>query len=52
MDKRLIARYTFEDAKNIGKDCSGNGNDAVAMGARAPKAEEICGRAAAHFYGG
>ena len=52
MDKRLIARYTFEDAKNIGKDSSGNGNDAVAMGARAPKAEEICGRAAAHFYGG
>ena len=25
MDKRLIARYTFEDAKNIGKDSSGNG---------------------------
>ena len=52
MDKRLIARYTFEDAKNIGKDSSGNGNDAVALGARAPKAEEVCGRTAAHFYGG
>ena len=52
MDKRLIARYTFDDAKNIGKDCSGNGNDAVALGVKAPKAEEICGRKAAHFYGG
>lgn len=52
MDKRLIARYTFEDASNIGKDYSGNGNDAVALGARVPKAEEICGRKAAHFYGG
>ena len=52
MEKRLIARYTFEDANNIGKDYSGNGNDAVALGVRAPKTEEICGRTAAHFYGG
>jgi len=52
MEKRLIARYTFEDANNIGKDYSGNGNDAVALGVRAPKTEGICGRTAAHFYGG
>ncbi|MBP3567563.1 MAG: alpha-L-arabinofuranosidase [Lachnospiraceae bacterium] len=52
MDKRLIARYLFEDANNIGKDSSGNGNNAVAMGAKVPKVEEICGRKAAHFYGG
>ena len=51
-NKKLIARYTFEDAGNIGRDSSGNGNDAVALGARAPKAEEVCGRKAAHFYGG
>ena len=52
MDKRLIAWYQLNDAYNIGKDSSGNGNDAVAMGVRAPKAEEVCGRTAAHFYGG
>ncbi len=52
MDKRLIARYQLNDANNIGKDSSGNGNDAVALGAKAPKVEEICGRMAAHFYGG
>ncbi len=52
VDKRMIAWYAFDDADNIGKDCSGNGNDAAASGARAPKVEEVCGRKAAHFYGG
>ena len=52
MDNRLIAWYKFDDANNIGKDNSGNGNNAVAMGAKAPKVEEICGRPAAHFNGG
>ncbi len=52
MDNRLIAWYKLDDANNIGKDSSGNGKDAVAMGAKAPKVEDICGRKAAHFNGG
>lgn len=52
MNDKLIAWYMFDDANNIGKDNSGNGNNAVALGARAPKVEDICGRKAAHFNGG
>ncbi|MBO5353301.1 MAG: alpha-L-arabinofuranosidase [Lachnospiraceae bacterium] len=52
MNKNLIAWYTFDDASNIGKDSSGNNCTAVAQGERAPKVEEICGRKAAHFFGG
>ncbi len=52
MDKRMIAWYAFDDVANVGKDCSGNGNDAAALGVRAPKVEEVCGRRAAHFLGG
>ena len=52
MDKRLIAWYQFNDANNIGKDSSGNGNNAAAQGVRAPKVEDICGRKAVHFHGG
>ena len=52
MDKRMIAWYKFDNAGEIGKDSSGNGMDAKAMGAKAPMVEEVCGRAAAHFKGG
>ena len=48
----MIAWYPFDDAKAIGKDVSGNNNTAIACGARAPQVEEVCGRKAAHFYGG
>lgn len=52
LDNRLIAWYAFKDAEALGKDSSENGNDAVPCGARAPQAEQIDGRHAAHFYGG
>ena len=52
LQNKLIAWYTFEDSENIGKDSSGNENNAVAMGTKAPKVEAVCGRKAAHFYGG
>ncbi len=34
----LVAHYDFEDAANLGKDVSGNGNDLIAKGKSAPVA--------------
>lgn len=51
-DKNLLVRYPFDDAKEIGKDISGNNHTARTMGKRLPKIETIKGRNAAHFYGG
>lgn len=52
MKENIIAWYPFDDAGNVGKDASGKGNDAVAMGARKPFIKEVCGRNAAVFRGG
>ncbi len=43
MDKNLLAWYPFDDAKEIGKDISGNGNTATPMGKNVPKVEKING---------
>ena len=48
----LTARYTFEDASNLGKDISGNGMDAVAMGTSIPVAEMLDGKMAVKMNGG
>lgn len=37
---RLIAHYDFEDAANLGKDVSGNGNDLIPKGKTAPVATD------------
>ncbi|MGN1155947.1 MAG: alpha-L-arabinofuranosidase C-terminal domain-containing protein [Agathobacter sp.] len=51
-EKNMIAWYPFDDESNIGKDSSGNGNDAISGGSRVPTIEEVNGRKAAHFFGG
>ena len=48
----LTAHYTFEDASNPGKDSSGNGFDAAALGTSLPAAEVIDGKNAVRFAGG
>ncbi len=48
----LTAHYTFEDASNIGKDASGNGMDAAAMGTTLPVIKSIDGKNAVKFAGG
>lgn len=50
--KQIIARYTFEDRKNIGKDSSGQGNHAKPMGKKKPMLTRIKGIPAAKFFGG
>ncbi len=52
MDKNMIAWYPFNDEQDVGKDCSGNGRTARAMGTRHPAVREIGGRKAAVFEGG
>ena len=51
-EKNIIAWYSFDDENDVGKDCSGNNNSAVACGIRAPKIEEVNGRKAVHIFGG
>lgn len=51
-NKNLIARYSFQDASDVGRDCSGNGNNAVPKGKKVPEVKNIGGRTAAQFYGG
>lgn len=51
-DNKLIARYTFTEQEQIGKDSSGNENHALPMGMRQPVIKEVCGRTAAVFDGG
>ncbi len=43
---QIIAWYKFDDAGNVGKDSSGQGNDGVASGAVAPTISNASGRAA------
>lgn len=50
--KSLTAHYKFDDASNIGKDSSGNGMDAVAMGTSLPTTQTIDGKMAVQLQGG
>ncbi len=49
---QIIARYKFEDAGNVGKDSSGQGNDGVASGTVAPTISNASGRMALTLEGG
>ncbi|AUO06232.1 alpha-L-arabinofuranosidase [Paenibacillus jamilae] len=49
---QIIARYKFDDAENVGKDSSGQGNDGIASGTAAPKISHTTGRAALALEGG
>lgn len=51
-EKEMIAWYPFDDEQNTGKDISGNGWNAVAMGTKKPEVAEVKGRKAAVFKGG
>ena len=52
LTKNLIACYPFDDAENVGKDTSGNGNNATALGTKAPYIQERSGRNAVVLCGG
>ncbi|KJD46792.1 alpha-L-arabinofuranosidase C-terminal domain-containing protein [Paenibacillus terrae] len=49
---QIIARYKFDDAGNVGKDSSGQGNDGVASGTVAPTISNASGRMALTLEGG
>ncbi|WP_318628142.1 alpha-L-arabinofuranosidase C-terminal domain-containing protein [Paenibacillus polymyxa] len=49
---QIIARYKFDDAENVGKDSSGQGNDGVASGTVTPTISHATGRAALTLEGG
>ncbi len=49
---KLIALYKFDDENAIGKDYSGNDNDAVALGFNPPVVSDVCGKKAALLSGG
>lgn len=50
--ENLIAWYAFQDTTDIGKDLSGNENNAAPKGKKLPEVKTIGGRSAAQFYGG
>lgn len=52
MSQNIIAWYPFDDASDMGKDMSGCGQTAKAMGTRKPEIQEVCGRKAAVLRGG
>ena len=49
---QIIARYKFDDAENVGKDSSGQGNDGIASGTAVPTISHATGRAALALEGG
>ena len=49
--QQLIARYTFDDRKNVGKDSSGHEHHAKPMGKKKPIVTKIKGIPAAKFSG-
>ncbi|AET58487.1 alpha-L-arabinofuranosidase [Paenibacillus terrae HPL-003] len=49
---QIIARYKFDDAGNVGKDSSGQGNDGVASGTGTPTISNVGGRTALTLEGG
>jgi len=52
IDARLLALYPFNDEDTLGKDMSGNNNDAIPLGTTPPVISEVCGRKAALLTGG
>lgn len=48
----ILARYKFDDPEKIGKDTSGNSNDAILLGTSSPKIEVIGGKTAVTLTGG
>lgn len=52
ISEKLRAWYPFDDSTNPGKDASGNGMDAQAMGDQKPEIRDIHGRKAVAFTGG
>jgi alpha-L-arabinofuranosidase len=52
IQQRLLAHYSFRDVNNIGKDISGNGNDAIAKGEMKPFVEEVEDKYAVTLHGG
>ncbi|MBT2287630.1 alpha-L-arabinofuranosidase [Paenibacillus albidus] len=50
--EQLIAHYRFDDARNAGKDSSGQDNHGVAAGEQLPAVSLIGGRPAVTFAGG
>jgi alpha-L-arabinofuranosidase len=48
----MIAHYKFEDSEIVGKDNSGNNNDAILLGTCSPKIEFIGGKTAVSLTGG
>ena len=52
LTQNMIAWYPFDDTQDVGRDTSGNGNAAMAIGARRPVVQEVKGRKAAVFQGG
>ncbi len=52
LTKNMIAWYPFDDTQDVGKDASGNGNAAIAIGAGRPVVQDVRGRKAAVFQGG
>ena len=51
-NENMIAWYPFDDTYDVGRDASGRGNTAVAIGTRRPAVQEVKGRKAAVFQGG
>ncbi|KZE70759.1 alpha-L-arabinofuranosidase [Paenibacillus jamilae] len=49
---QIIARYKFDDAENVGKDSSGQGNDGIPSGTAAPTISHATGRTALALEGG
>lgn len=48
----LLARYRFDDAIRVGKDSSGNQNDAIPMGSKPPVISKVNGKYGAKLFGG
>jgi len=48
----LLARYRFDDAIHVGKDSSGNKNDAIPMGSKPPVISKVNGKYGAKLFGG
>lgn len=51
-NENMIAWYPFDDTSDVGRDASGRGNTAMAIGTRRPEVQEVKGRKAAVFQGG
>lgn len=52
LSKTLLAHYKFDDTENVGKDFSGNNQDASPLGDQKPTVETVAGRQAVTLTGG